>query len=257
MGKFGWSAAAVAAVAVAAMLAPSAQAQALSRQTGASFQFLVSDPKPAEGVIAPGQTVATFVMRERNVVRLIDPTLPRPSRYGAPAPGAAAGAFLYAVTTKDEREAFCTYRTPETAKRQQQCYLDLQNNGVFVAGYMTSTGNEKVDARMDALWLVDLVGVPPARYEKVEPRLAPTEVLTFRFKGWRGKQLLLDRFFGEEKAWDEPVVCDIGVDKPCELVGGFKATIRREGPTAIVVTALEAPRPGAPKPAPDTPPNPQ
>jgi nitrogen regulatory protein PII-like uncharacterized protein len=223
------------------LLAPTAAAEKISRQVGATFWHYLEKPETVSGPIEPGGLIATMTVRPSAVVRILGDTLPRPGIVGGEVPGVTAGEILYAVRTEEDRTVYCAFNRPDNPVRQRQCYLDLQGNGVFVASYVTNTFNRPADAGMTGHWLGDLAGVPPVKYEAADAKDAPTETYRIRFIRWRGDRIVVNDFLGEESP-REPITCQIGEDKPCSLRDAAIATFRRVGQTGIELVSFKPTR---------------
>jgi hypothetical protein len=234
-----WKSISVLCVATIAALSPlHAEAQKLNRQTGASLQFTLSKFETVGGPLEPGAAFAATAARPKTVVRLLGDTLPRPGIVGGQVPGVKSGELLYAVKTADDLIVYCAFHDPQQPKRQRQCYLDLQKNGVFVASYVTNTYNAPAKAGMMGQWLGDLAGVPPVKYEPADPAAAPVESYSFKFLRWRGDRIVVNDFLGGEDA-REPILCQVGEDKPCALRGVAIATFRRVGDKQVELVSFK------------------
>ena len=174
------------------------------------FEAKLISTKQAGDVLKTGDVIGQFEVGVTQTARLKVDTLARRPAYPRSVP---AGTILFQVNL-DNGVAFCAPLWPDQGVRRSQCFRDLNNDGVFDAGYITdyiSRGKNIYGGRLQGL-----SPMPQTPYELTSGNLIEPEPAELVVSSILGNTIRFDYKLNGVKLTEKE--CAINSDQPCRLL---------------------------------------
>lgn len=223
---------------LAATLCGAAQAQPIPRAEHGSVPLTAERPAGLEhGVtVRPGEVAWTEAFRPAYAVRLVDEAPERRAPGKTAAVPAGTLLFAYELSTG---KAFCPMVDYKAPVPKVQCFRDLDNDGRFDAGYVTSVDGLK--SQVTAGYVHSLAPMRKLAYQPADARDAQPIEGSFVYKGVRkGQHVFQARI--QRETLDSLIACQPVSETSCAIFGMVLEITPKDGAVQIALLSVRSPR---------------
>lgn len=227
-----------AAILLTAALCGQAQAELVRRAEHGSVPLTADRPAGLENAITvrAGDVAWREAFRPAHVVRLVD-AAPERKRPGLTA-GLPAGTLLFAYRLSGGR-AYCPVIDYKVAVPKVQCFRDLDGDGTFDAGYVTSLDGPK--SQVTAGFVHSLAPMRKLAYAPADARDAPAIEGSFVYKGVR-KDRHVFQVRVQDETLDTLIACEPVSETSCAIFGMVLDVTPKDGAAQIALLNVRSPR---------------